>query len=213
MMAFSSVVPMIDGLTQILDSVGDQVVLVLTVVLIASAVESACGIGAFVPGETILVLAAVTLGMGPQLIAAVGAATLGAFIGDHIGYLIGGKLGERMAETRVVRSIGVDRWYQATEFVQRRGFWIIVIARLLPGVRTLISAAAGAMNMRYSHFARATGTGALLWSVIWIFGGAALGSAFIEFAAEATLPALTVLLAVLVGVFVVRKIRMEETNS
>ncbi|GAB3254472.1 DedA family protein [Arthrobacter pigmenti] len=192
-------------INQILDTVGHHGGLILAVVFIASIVEAAFGLGALLPGETVLVLAAVALAPSPLLMLAVLAAAAGAFIGDHIGFLIGRKLGARMAGTAVVRRIGTDRWDAATEFVKRRGFWLIVIARLLPGVRTLVAAAAGASDMRYRRFALATGTAASIWSVLWVMGGAALGSAFLEFAGKAAVPTLAAVAVIVAGIVAVRR--------
>lgn len=194
---------MLDQLTHFLDAAGEHGPAVLAFVFLVSTVEAAFGIGALVPAETVLVLAAVVLAGSPLLIGAVLAAAAGAFIGDHAGFVLGRKLGGRIAHTRAVRRIGVQRWHDASRFVERRGVGIIVVARLLPGIRTLIAAAAGASAMRYRRFATATGVAALAWSLLWVLGGAALGSAFLEFAERAALPALgsaaVVVVLVLIG--------------
>ncbi|HEU5126569.1 MAG TPA: VTT domain-containing protein [Glycomyces sp.] len=181
---------MLDHFTRLLDAAGDHGPAVLAIVFVVAAVEAAFGLGALVPAETALVLAAVALAQSPLLIAAVAAAAAGAFIGDHLGYAIGRRLGPKAAATRTVRRIGVERWHAATRFVERRGVAIIVGARLLPGVRTLIAAAAGASQMRYPRFVIATGIASLLWSALWVLGGASLGSAFLELADRATAPVL-----------------------
>lgn len=192
-------------ITQILDAAGDHGALILAVVFIASIVEAAFGLGALLPGETVLVLAAVALAPSPLLFLAVVAAGSGAFIGDHIGFLIGRKLGGAMTGTKVVRGMGEARWHAAMEFVERRGFWVIVVARLLPGIRTLVAAAAGASHMRYRRFALATGTAAMVWSVLWVMGGAALGSAFLEFAGRAAVPVVAGVAVVVVGTVAIRR--------
>lgn len=52
--------------------------------------------------------------------------------------------------------------------------WVVIVARLLPGVRTFVSAAAGASTMRYGRFAASCGIAAVAWATIWVVGGAAL---------------------------------------
>jgi membrane-associated protein len=202
---------MLDQFTQFLDVAGEYGPAVIAFVFVVSAVEAVFGIGALVPAETALVLAAVALAQSPLLIAAIVAAAAGAFIGDHFGFAIGRKLGTRVASTRAVRRIGVQRWHGASRFVEQRGIGLIVVARLLPGIRTLVAAAAGASAMRYRRFAAATGVAALVWSLLWVLGGAALGSAFLEFAERATLPAL-VTVAVVAAALIVLRLTRRRTN-
>jgi membrane-associated protein len=203
---------MLDQFIQFLDAAGRYGPAVLAFVFVVSTVEAAFGLGALVPAETALVLAAVVLAGSPLLFAAVAAAAAGAFVGDHLGFAIGRRLGPRIAETRAVRRIGVERWHAASGFVERRGIAVIVVARLLPGVRTLIAAAAGASRMRYRRFAVATAVAALAWSLLWVLGGAALGSAFLEFADRATLPVLIAVAAVLAAVVAVRLVRRRAAS-
>jgi membrane-associated protein len=202
---------MLDQFTQFLDAAGEYGPAVIAFVFVVSAVEAVFGLGALVPAETALVLAAVVLAQSPLLIAAVVAAAAGAFIGDHVGFAIGRRFGPRIAGTRVVRRIGVARWHDASRFVERRGVGIIVVARLLPGIRTLVAAAAGASQIRYRRFAAATSVAALVWSLLWVLGGAALGSAFLSFAERATLPAL-ITVAVVVAALIVMRLMRRRTN-
>lgn len=204
---------MLDQCTQFLDAAGEYGLAVLAFVFVVSTVEAIFGIGALVPAETALVLAAVILAQSPLLIAAVFAAAAGAFIGDHVGFAVGRRLGSRIAATRAVRRIGVQRWHDASRFVERRGVGIIVLARLLPGVRTLVAAAAGASPMRYRRFATATGAAALAWSLLWVLGGATLGSAFLEFAERAALPALGSAAALVVALALIARARVNGAGS
>ncbi|MGH8876569.1 MAG: DedA family protein [Stackebrandtia sp.] len=197
---------MFTHLDRLLDVAGDRPELILSIVFVAAVVESAFGLGAVLPGETVLVLAAIALHDLPVLIAVVPAAA-GAFAGDHIGYAIGARYGQRMAGTRIVRAVGRDRWHSAVGFVERRGFWLIVVARLLPGVRTLVSAAAGTSGLPYRRFAIATGTAAVAWSLLWVVGGGTLGVAFLDYAQQATIPAIALMIAVFVVILGLRRLR------
>lgn len=196
---------MLDHFTQFLDTAGEHGPAVLAFVFTVAMVEAIFGIGALVPAETALVLAAVVLAGSPLLAAAVFAAGAGAFLGDHAGFALGRRLGDRMAQTRAVRRIGVDRWHEAGRFVEQRGIALILVARLLPGVRTLIAAAAGASPMSYRRFAVATGAAALAWALVWVLGGAALGSAFLALVDRAAIPALAVLAVGAAAAVIVRR--------
>ncbi|SDD03660.1 DedA family protein [Glycomyces harbinensis] len=203
---------MLDQFTQFLDVAAGHGPAVIAFVFVVSAVEAAFGLGALVPAESALVLAALVLAGSPLLIAAVAAAAAGAFAGDHLGFALGRRLGPRIAQTRAVRRIGVRRWDEATGFVERRGIAVIVVARLLPGIRTLIAAAAGASRMRYRRFAAATAAAALAWSLLWVLGGAALGTAFIEVADRATVPVLISVAIVVAAVVTARVVRRRAAS-
>lgn len=165
--------------TLLLDVAAEQAPLVCLVVLVAAFGESALGVGVVVPGETILLAAAVVLADSPWLVGALGAAWLGAFAADHVGFAVGRRLGPTLRTSRAVRWIGVERWQGAVDVVERRGWWVLIGARLLPGVRTLVSAAAGASSLAYRRFAAMTALATLLWSGLWVLGGAAAGQALL----------------------------------
>ncbi|WP_051325725.1 DedA family protein [Glycomyces tenuis] len=198
---------MLAQFTQLLDTVGEYGPAVLATVFAVAAVEALFGLGVFVPAETALVLAAVALADTPLLAAAVIAAAAGAFVGDHLGYGIGRKLGPRAAETAAVRRLGPQRWEEAMRFVRRRGVGLIVVARLLPGVRTLVSAAGGAARLRYARFAIATAIASVAWSMLWVLGGAWIGSALLRLVDDATVPVLAVAAVLTVGFLVFRRTR------
>jgi membrane protein DedA with SNARE-associated domain len=183
---------MVEVIQSLLDYAAEHPALLLVCVLVFALVDAALGIGAFLPGETAVVFAAMALAHNPwQIAAAVVAAAVGAFLGDHIGFLVGRHLGDRIGQTSFVRRMGAERWDQARRFVARR-FWLVVVARLLPSVRTLVAAAVGASTMRYARFASACALAAVLWATIWVVGGALVGHAFLVLVENYTVPVLSV---------------------
>jgi membrane-associated protein len=160
--------------------------------MIFSAIDSALGVGAILPGETAVVLAAIALAGDPGHVAlAILAAAAGAFIGDHIRFAVGRVLGPRLEDTKLIRRLGHDKWDEARSFVAGR-FWVIILAQLMPGVRTFVSAAAGASSMRYGRFAIICGAAAAIWATIWVIGGVTVGSALLDFVDNYTLPSLAI---------------------
>lgn len=141
--------------------------------------ESAFGIGFVVPGETAVLTLGAATGSGGELTAAMVTVAAGAMAGDHTGYLIGRRYGARLRETRVVRRIGPKHWDRAMGLLRRHGVLSLIISRLLPAVRTLMPAAAGAAGVSYGRFLAGSVVGAGLWSGLWVGMGAA---------ARATLP-------------------------
>lgn len=145
--------------------------------------ESAFGLGVVVPGETaVLTLGAATASPG-QLGAALITVAAGASAGDHLGYWIGSRFGTRLRTSRVVRRVGVHRWERATTMLRRHGVLALVVSRLLPGVRTLMPAVAGAAGLGYGRFLVGSVVGAGLWSGLWVGVGAAARTALPEVAA------------------------------
>lgn len=189
---------MIDFIRTVLDHAGQHVVLLLVCVLVFAAVDAALGVGAILPGETAVVFAAMALADSPaHIAAAVASAAAGAFIGDHIGFAIGRASGDRLAGSRLIGRLGRHRWDDALGFVARR-FWVVIVARLLPGVRTLVSAAAGASGMPYPRFAWICAVAASIWAAIWVIGGALVGNAFLTLVEHYTVPALAAAAAAVV---------------
>lgn len=148
---------------------------VLAVMALAAVLEAAFGLGVLVPGETVVAAGAAVLAGGPLLPLAWGAVAVGALAGDQVGYVVGRRYGPALARSRAVRRLGTDRWARATDLVRRRGFWVVVVARMLPGVRTLVAATAGAAGVRYGRFLAADAIASTAWAAVWVFGGAALG--------------------------------------
>ncbi|WP_147916335.1 DedA family protein [Ruania zhangjianzhongii] len=144
--------------------------------------ESAFGLGFVVPGETAVLTLGAATGSGGELTAAMGTVAVGAMAGDHTGYLIGRRYGTRLRDTRVVRRIGPQHWDRATRLLRRHGVLALIISRLLPAVRTLMPAAAGAADVSYSRFLAGSVVGAGLWSGLWVGMGAAARAALPEMA-------------------------------
>lgn len=194
-----------------LDQAGEHVALVLACVLLFAALDAALGVGALLPGETGIVLAAVTLSDRAELIAlAVAAAAAGAFIGDQVGFLIGRTLGARLEHSALIKRLGFEQWKRAQDYVSGR-FWVILLARLLPGIRTFVAAAAGAARMSYARFALACGLAAVFWATLWVVGGAILGNALLEMIERYTLPSLLIAAAAVGVVIVGRRVARSQT--
>jgi len=140
----------------------------------AAWAESTLVLGTLVPGETAVAVGAGALGTGPVLWLAWVVVGLGAFLGDHLGYLVGRRAGPALARGRLVRRAGAHRWERAVALLDRYGAPVLVVGRLVPGVRTLLGVAAGAAGMSYRRYAAAAALAALLWSAIFVGGTAAV---------------------------------------
>lgn len=152
--------------------------IVILVAALAALGETTIGLGFVLPGESVLVAAAVAL---PDLRAAVVTVVVVAVAaagGDSIGYLLGRRFGPRLRASRLVGNVGRDQWDRTGDILRRHGAWAVLGARFLPVVRTLTPAAAGASGLALRRFLPASLTGALLWSTVHVaVGFGARGSA------------------------------------
>jgi len=125
--------------------------------------------GVPVPGETVLILGAVYAGTGRLNIVLVGLlGFLGAVIGDNIGFAIGHFGGRRLVE-RYGRYVFLtpERLDKATDFFERYGGRVIVIARFVEGLRQANGIIAGTSGMHWARFLAFNALGAALWVAVW----------------------------------------------
>jgi membrane protein DedA with SNARE-associated domain len=134
--------------------------------------------GVPVPGETVLILAAVYAGAGRLNIVVVALlGFLGAVIGDNIGFAVG-HYGGRPLVDRWGRYIFLtpQRVDRATAFFQRHGGKIIIVARFIEGLRQANGIIAGISGMHWTRFLAFNALGAALWVAVWTSVGYASGS-------------------------------------
>jgi membrane protein DedA with SNARE-associated domain len=144
--------------------------------------------GVPVPGETVLILAAVYAGAGRLnivLVALLG--FFGALLGDNIGFAIGHFGGRPLAE-RYGRYIFLtpERLKKATSFFERHGGKIIIVARFIEGLRQANGIIAGISGLRWTRFLVFNAIGAALWVAVWTSVGYFSGSHIDTIYADAT---------------------------
>ena len=125
--------------------------------------------GVPVPGEILLISAAIFAGAGQLDIALVIAvAVLGAVIGDNIGYAVGRLGGRRMAE-RWGRFVFLTpaRLDRAEAFFDAHGGKVVTVARFIEGLRQVNGLLAGIAGMHWLKFLGFNALGAVLWVGTW----------------------------------------------
>ncbi len=102
----------------------------------------------------------------------VGSAFLGSVCGMMLNYLlgrtIGGYLIKRFGGVVHVTEEKVDRVH---DWFERKGRWGLLAGYFLPGVRHLTAFVAGTSRMSFAEFSFFMGSGALIWSALFIFLG------------------------------------------
>jgi len=130
------------------------------------------------PGETILVLAAVyAAGSGDMSIyGVVAAATIGSIIGDNLGYSIGRRYGYPLL-LKHGRKINMteDRIRLGQYLFMSYGALIVFVGRFIALLRILAAFLAGVNHMKWWTFLVANALGAVLWASVFGFGGYAFG--------------------------------------
>lgn len=132
-----------------------------------------------VPSEVILPLAGFATTQGDlNALAAFGAATAGSLIGAYILYWLGAAVGAKRLRALadriwLVEAADVDR---ALAWFDRYGEASVLVGRVMPGVRSLVSIPAGVHRMGLGRFTALTLAGSAVWNAALIWMGVALGS-------------------------------------
>lgn len=141
-------------------------------------VETGVVVLPFLPGDSLLFVAG-TLAAGGALhlallLAAVVAAAIG---GDMANFAMGTMLRKHLAGgTGERRFINQDHLTRTQKFFQRRGPRTIILARLVPVVRTFAPFVAALGNMHFGRFITYNVCGGILWAVLLVGGGYELGN-------------------------------------
>ena len=138
-----------------------------------------------IPSEIVLPFAgALVAGGGMGYVEAIVAATAGSLIGALILYAVG-RYGGRPLIYRYSRVIWISEAEldRADAWFDRRGPWIVLFGRLIPGVRSIVSIPAGASEMPMGTFIALTTIGSAVWNAALIGAGWALGDRWDEAAA------------------------------
>jgi membrane protein DedA with SNARE-associated domain len=138
--------------------------------------------GVPVPGEIMLIAAAVFAGAGQMNIAVVFVvAALAAVIGDNIGFIVGHFGGRPLAE-RFGRYVFLtpERLEKAENYFNAHGGKVVTIARFIDGLRQINGLLAGIAGMHWLKFLGYNALGAVLWVGTWCGLGYLAGENIVE---------------------------------
>ena len=139
-----------------------------------------------IPSEVIMPVAGVAVAQGKLAIGPVIAAgTAGAMLGNLFWYLAARALG-------IIRLRPfIDRWgrwltlswpevERAERWFGTKGTTFVMLGRLVPTVRSLVSIPAGLLKMRFNRFFVASTVGTALWTALLTIAGQKLGENYTE---------------------------------
>jgi membrane protein DedA with SNARE-associated domain len=159
-----------------------------------------------IPSEVIMPLAGFMAVQGRlAFLGVLLAGTLGSVLGAVPLYYLGRRIGDERLKNFADRhgrwlTVSRDDLDHAQQWFDRHGGMAVLLCRLVPGVRSLISIPAGLEGMPLAPFLLCTTMGAGLWTALLASAGYGLGANFRQ--VEAYLdPASYVVLAVLVGLY------------
>src|SRR5271157_1798612 len=159
------------------------------------------------PGETVLVAAAILAGEGKlHLYGVIGAAAAGAIIGDNCGFWVGREFGFPIAY-RFGRYVHLDerRLKLGQYLFLRHGGKIIFFGRFIAVLRAFAAFLAGVNHYDWERFFLFNAAGGIVWAAIFGTGGYSLGRAFEAYARPVGVAALIVaVIAFIVGARFVR---------
>jgi len=104
-------------------------------------------------------------------------ATIGALVAYAIGYFGGRPLIERWGRYAGISTLDLER---TESFFVRHGQAAVLLGRLVPVIRSLVSFAAGIARMRLGRFIVLTFLGSLPWTLLLVVAGSILGSNWVE---------------------------------
>lgn len=182
-----------DSLAQVLSTYGYAAI--FAVILLESA-------GVPMPGETVLVGAAVLAGSrkGLDIRLVIATAAAAAILGDNLGYWVGRRFGEPLLQ-RFGPRVGLDdRKRTLGQYLFRRyGGIIVFFGRFAALLRTYSALLAGANRLDFKTFLPWNAAGGIVWAAIFGVGGYLLGQSIEHIAGPIGWAALA---AALIGVVV-----------
>ena len=152
---------------------------VVGVVFILALLETAAFAGLAVPGEMTVVIGGVVASQGGVHVAVMAtAATLGAILGDSIGFYFGRRLGTKVLDGRVGKLLGRDRVRSTMTRIKAGGIKAVVLGRFIGVLRAVMPFAAGASGMSYARFLVASVIGGTAWGVGFTLVGFLAGNSW-----------------------------------
>ncbi|MEX2393329.1 MAG: DedA family protein, partial [Actinomycetota bacterium] len=138
------------------------------IVFVMGVLENAAFVGAFIPGDVVLLLAGFYAERSPLDLGPISAlAFTGALIGDTIGYCIGRFGGRRVLERwGGSRFLSPERVQLVDRYFREYGMWAVALGRLAPVVRTVNTFAAGTARMPFGQFFGAVAIAAAIWATV-----------------------------------------------
>lgn len=121
--------------------------------------------GPFLPGDSLLFVSGATAAAGVlDPWGTVFVCSMGAFIGNITGYIIGAWLGKKLFADKSGKWFNQDNLEKAKNFFNQRGGNAVALGRFIPVIRSLIPVVAGSSNMNFTLFNIYSALSAVVWA-------------------------------------------------
>lgn len=132
-------------------------------------------IGAFLEGETLLILGGIAAHEGYlRLPLVIALAALGGFVGDQVSFFLGHWRGRPFLNAHPKLAKRTER---AFKLLDRYGNLFIVVMRFIYGIRTASAVVCGVAGISPGRFILFNSIGVVIWAVVVASGGYFLGEA------------------------------------
>jgi membrane protein DedA with SNARE-associated domain len=137
-----------------------------------------------IPSELIMPLAGYTASQGEaNIVLVIFAGSIGSLAGGFVWYALGRWVGEERLKRLADRygrwmTVSRDDIDKADDWFDTHGHKAVLVGRLIPTVRTLISVPAGLSEMPWTRFLLYSGIGTVAWTTLLALAGYALGSQY-----------------------------------
>lgn len=157
--------------------VADYSALTYLLLFLIIFLETGVVIFPFLPGDSLLFVAGALAATGTFNIEILFLVILiAAITGDAINYHIGKFAGPKIFKKEKSLFFNKEHLARAQKFYEKYGKKTIIIARFIPIIRTFAPFIAGIGTMPYRTFLIYNVIGALLWCILFIFGGFLFGN-------------------------------------
>ncbi len=174
-----------------------------------------------IPSEVVLPLAGFTAARGSMgLVEAIVWATIGSVVGAWVLYGVSRAVGLHRIHRAADVLPGVERGdvEKATRWFDRYGTWSVLIGRIVPVVRSLISIPAGLARMPFVTFSLWTLVGSAVWNTVLVGAGYVLGDQWCSILGvlgvfeNVVIAVVVVVVVALAGYLILRAIRAHRSS-
>jgi membrane protein DedA with SNARE-associated domain len=131
-----------------------------------------------IPSELVLPLAGFEVGRGNlSLVGALVASTAGSLIGASVLYALARRGGRPLVlRLHWLLRFDEDDLRRGEERFRRHSAWMVVLGRMVPGIRSVVSLPPGLLRMPFPRYLALTFVGSAVWNTALIVAGQQLGS-------------------------------------